>query len=65
MAGAFGWTIEQVEAHVVGLIQAGEVQARVDSQNKVRPDRLRSSVILISPSDLASKANRLQGRIIC
>ena len=38
MAGAFGWSIDQVEGQVVGLIQAGEVQARVDSQNKVRVD---------------------------
>ena len=36
MSAAFGWTIEEVEYHVVNLIQSGNIQARVDSQNKVR-----------------------------
>jgi len=35
MSKAFGWTVEEVEAHVVPLIQAGKIQGRVDSQNKV------------------------------
>ena len=36
MSAAFGWTIEEVEHHVVNLIQSGNIQGRVDSQNKVR-----------------------------
>lgn len=36
MSTAFGWTIEEVEYHVVNLIQSGNIQGRVDSQNKVR-----------------------------
>lgn len=35
MSTAFGWTVEEVEEQVVGLIQSGEIQGRVDSQNKV------------------------------
>ena len=35
MSAAFGWSIEEVEYHVVNLIQAGDIQGRVDSQNKV------------------------------
>lgn len=35
MSLAFGWTIEEVEQHVVNLIQSGAIQGRVDSQNKV------------------------------
>ena len=38
MAAAFGWTVQQVEEQVVGLIQAGEIRGRVDSQNKVSVD---------------------------
>jgi hypothetical protein len=34
MSAAFGWTVEEVEHHVVSLIQAGQIQGRVDSQNK-------------------------------
>ena len=36
MSAAFGWTIEEVEYHVVNLIQFGNIQGRVDSQNEVR-----------------------------
>lgn len=36
MARAFGWSVAQLEAQVVTLIQAGEIEARVDRQNKVR-----------------------------
>ena len=36
MSTAFGWTVEEVEQQVVALIQSGAIQARVDSQNKVR-----------------------------
>lgn len=36
MSTAFGWTVEELERQVVALIQAGEIQARVDRQNKVR-----------------------------
>jgi len=35
MAAAFGWTVPQVEAQVVDLIQAGAIHGRVDSQNKI------------------------------
>ncbi|KAJ3574894.1 hypothetical protein NP233_g1464 [Leucocoprinus birnbaumii] len=35
MAEAFGWTVDMVEQSVVSLIQSGEIQGRVDSQNKV------------------------------
>jgi len=35
MSAAFGWTVDEVEAQVVGLIQSGNIQGRVDSQNKV------------------------------
>ncbi|KAF8899911.1 26S proteasome subunit RPN7-domain-containing protein [Gymnopilus junonius] len=35
MSAAFGWTMEEVEYHVVNLIQAGDIQGRVDSQNKI------------------------------
>ncbi|CCM06321.1 uncharacterized protein FIBRA_08573 [Fibroporia radiculosa] len=35
MSVAFGWSIEELEQHVVNLIQGGEIQARVDRQNKI------------------------------
>ncbi|KAF4613096.1 hypothetical protein D9613_010813 [Agrocybe pediades] len=35
MSAAFGWSIEEVEYHVVNLIQSGDIQGRVDSQNKI------------------------------
>ncbi|KAF5325169.1 hypothetical protein D9619_010070 [Psilocybe cf. subviscida] len=35
MSAAFGWTLEEVEKHVVTLIQKGNIQGRVDSQNKI------------------------------
>ncbi|KAN0094428.1 26S proteasome subunit RPN7 domain containing protein [Tylopilus felleus] len=35
MASAFGWSIEEVEREVVALIQSGQIQGRVDSQNKI------------------------------
>ncbi|KIY42962.1 PCI-domain-containing protein [Fistulina hepatica ATCC 64428] len=35
MSAAFGWTVGETERHVVTLIQSGEIQARVDSRNKV------------------------------
>ncbi|EPS96383.1 hypothetical protein FOMPIDRAFT_1025401 [Fomitopsis schrenkii] len=35
MSTAFGWTVEELERQVVALIQAGEIQARVDRQNKI------------------------------
>ncbi|KAF7329678.1 PCI domain-containing protein [Mycena kentingensis (nom. inval.)] len=35
MSTAFGWTLEEVERQVVTLIQEGEIQGRVDSQNKI------------------------------
>ena len=36
MATAFGWTVDELEREVVGLIQMGKIMGRVDSQNKVR-----------------------------
>ncbi|EIW53311.1 G protein pathway suppressor 1 [Trametes versicolor FP-101664 SS1] len=35
MGQAFGWTIDEIEQQVVTLIQAGEIKARVDRQNKI------------------------------
>ncbi|KAK2463351.1 hypothetical protein APHAL10511_004662 [Amanita phalloides] len=35
MASAFGWTVEEVEQNVVVLIQSGQIEGRVDSQNKI------------------------------
>jgi COP9 signalosome complex subunit 1 len=35
MSQAFGWTVDEVERHVVNLIQSGDIQGRIDSQNKV------------------------------
>jgi len=35
MSTAFGWSVEEVERHVVALIQSGDIKGRVDSQNKV------------------------------
>jgi COP9 signalosome complex subunit 1 len=35
MSEAFGWPVEEVEKAVVGLIQSGDIKARVDSLNKV------------------------------
>jgi COP9 signalosome complex subunit 1 len=34
MGKAFGWSVDEVEHHVVALIQAGQIHGRVDSQNK-------------------------------
>lgn len=36
MSKAFGWSVQQLEDAVVMLIQTGEIQARLDKQNKVR-----------------------------
>ncbi|KAL1745165.1 26S proteasome subunit RPN7-domain-containing protein [Schizophyllum fasciatum] len=35
MSAAFGWSVAEVERQVVRLIQSGEIQARVDSENKI------------------------------
>ncbi|EIW74550.1 G protein pathway suppressor 1 [Coniophora puteana RWD-64-598 SS2] len=35
MATSFGWDVAEAEQEVVTLIQAGRIQARVDSQNKI------------------------------
>ncbi|KAL4067501.1 26S proteasome subunit RPN7-domain-containing protein [Scleroderma yunnanense] len=35
MAAAFGWTVDELEREVVGLIQGGRIMGRVDSQNKI------------------------------
>lgn len=65
MSAAFGWTIEEVEHHVVNLIQSGDIQGRVDSQNKVRGDFyflsfLMTFFLFLYPTiDLASKEDRL------
>lgn len=36
MSQAFGWSVERLEQQIVHLIQKGDIQARVDRQNKVR-----------------------------
>ena len=36
MSQAFGWPVDRLEQHIVNLIQKGDIQARVDRQNKVR-----------------------------
>lgn len=36
MSQAFGWSVDDIEKAVVGLIQSGEIKGRVDSQSKVR-----------------------------
>ncbi|KAK7683842.1 hypothetical protein QCA50_013218 [Cerrena zonata] len=35
MSQAFGWTVERLEQQIVHLIQKGDIQARVDRQNKI------------------------------
>jgi len=35
MATAFGWSVDLLEQQIVTLIQKGEIQARVDRQNKI------------------------------
>ena len=50
MSAAFGWTVEEVEQQVVGLIQSGHIQGRVDSQNKVRLS-VHSTIDELRPSD--------------
>ncbi|GJJ14718.1 hypothetical protein Clacol_008985 [Clathrus columnatus] len=35
MGEAFGMTVEEMEKHLVRLIQAGDIKARIDSQNKI------------------------------
>lgn len=46
MASAFGWSIEEVEREVVALIQSGQIQGRVDSQNKVMVHGLQHNACL-------------------
>ncbi|THH29828.1 hypothetical protein EUX98_g4379 [Antrodiella citrinella] len=40
MGGAFGWSVEELEEQIVGLIKRGAIQARVDRQNKVLKARV-------------------------
>ncbi|KAK0447207.1 26S proteasome subunit RPN7-domain-containing protein [Armillaria borealis] len=35
MSQAFGWSVDETESQVVTLIQSGDIQGRVDSQNKI------------------------------
>lgn len=49
MSAAFGWTVDEVERHVVALIQSGDIQGRIDSQNKVCKMRILSKF----PSNLS------------
>ncbi|KAK0460584.1 26S proteasome subunit RPN7-domain-containing protein [Desarmillaria tabescens] len=35
MSQAFGWSVDETEGQVVTLIQSGDIQGRVDSQNKI------------------------------
>ena len=39
LSTAFGWSMEYLEQQIVSLIQAGEIQARIDKQNKVSISR--------------------------
>jgi hypothetical protein len=68
MSAAFGWTVEEVEHHVVSLIQAGQIQGRVDSQNKASCSNwcFDSAFVMLKLrcSDLESEENRLSCRII-
>lgn len=48
MSQAFGWSIEHLERQVVNLIEAGEIQARVDRQNQVRSVFYTPTFIMIS-----------------
>ena len=50
MASAFGWSIEEVEQEVVALIQSGQIQGRVDSQNKVMTQYESQLARVIPPS---------------
>lgn len=52
MSAAFGWTLKEVERHVVSLIQSGRIQGRVDSQNKVRYLSHHSSAKTDPPSQI-------------
>lgn len=47
MAAAFGWSVDLLEQQVVTLIQKGEIQARVDRQNKVNHHDILLSVDFI------------------
>ncbi|PFH47607.1 hypothetical protein AMATHDRAFT_67484 [Amanita thiersii Skay4041] len=35
MGVALGWTVEETEKNVIALIQSGQIQGRIDSQNKI------------------------------
>jgi COP9 signalosome complex subunit 1 len=63
MSAAFGWTVQEVEEHVVALIQSGDIHGRVDSQNKVcllgfftGLERVLMSWLVVA--DFASEKNR-------
>ncbi|KAF9225056.1 G protein pathway suppressor 1 [Gyrodon lividus] len=65
MATAFGWTVEEVEKEVVMLIQSGQIQGRVDSQNKIlkakKPDHRAElfSYAMKTASDIQSTNRKL------
>jgi len=48
MSEAFGWTVEEVERHVAALIQSGDIQGRIDSQNKVRSEAFSTILSLLT-----------------
>ncbi len=70
MSQAFGWTMDHLERQVVALIEAGEIQARVDKQNQVRRLFFTFFVIRIEldgfPSlDFESKGNGSTSCALC
>lgn len=69
MSAAFGWTVDEVEQQVVALIQSGDIQGRVDSQNKVCSCQPRLTALGLSYAilltDTASKEDRLPCRSVC
>jgi COP9 signalosome complex subunit 1 len=66
MSAAFGWSLDEVEHHVVNLIQSGGIQGRVDSQNKVRTlSGFAKHLWTDFPIDSACEKDRLPCGVIC
>lgn len=57
MALAFGLGVEEIERLVIGLIKSGEINARVDSRNKVRtrPFTSKHSCLRATPKIITAK----------
>jgi COP9 signalosome complex subunit 1 len=68
MSAAFGWTVDEVEKEVVALIQSGQIQGRVDSQNKASEtcwySYMEEITHTIHATDPKSQESRSQGRIV-